>query len=120
MNVSAHSAGTESIAASPSAGTEEYAGGLEDWRPRPALWPAAGAFAPPALTLGVAGLLCLIAFYARGGPDPVNPGPMTTLEMALTLGGGLVVAGVVALTPAARITYGLWPAGLLLAFAALC
>jgi O-antigen ligase len=76
--------------------------------------------ASPALTLGVAGLLCLIVFYAAGGPNPVNPGPMTTLEMALTLLGGAIVAGVVALSRSARPYYGIWPAGLLLAFAALC
>jgi len=68
----------------------------------------------------VAGLLCLIVFYAEGGPDPVNPGPLTTLEMALTLAGGAIVAGVVALAPSRRPVYGLWPAGLLLTFAALC
>jgi hypothetical protein len=93
---------------------------LEEWKAHPALVRAASAFATPAITLGVAGLLCLIVFYAKGGPDSVNPGPMTTLEMTLTLAGGLAVAGVVALTPATRTTYGLWPAGLLLAFAALC
>jgi O-Antigen ligase len=97
-------------------------------------------------TLAVAGGLCLIVFYAKGGPDPVNPGPMTTLEMALTLVGGAVVAGVVARAPRTRTgpvrpgtalpgtalpgtlrpgtirpgpAYGLWPAALLLAFAAL-
>ncbi len=69
-------------------------------------------------TLAVAGGLCLIVFYAQGGPDPVNPGPMTTLEMVLTLAGGAVVAGVVAGAPRTRPFYGLWPAGLLLAFAA--
>jgi hypothetical protein len=122
--VSAHIASTETVAANPSAGIGGYAsglqGGLEDWQTRPALVRAAGALVTPALTLGVAGLLCLIVFYAQGGPSPVNPGPMTTLELALTLGSGLAVAGVVALTPSARTTYGLWPAGLLLAFAALC
>jgi len=72
-------------------------------------------------TLAVAGGLCLIVFYAKGGPDPVNPGPMTTLEMALTLAGGAVVASVVARAPRTRPgpAYGVWPAALLLAFAAL-
>jgi tetratricopeptide (TPR) repeat protein len=118
--VSAHTATTEATTtAAP--GTGEYAsGGREDWQARPALVRAASAFAAPAITLGVAGLLCLIVFYAKGGPNPVNPGPMTTLEMALTLAGGAVVAGVVALARPAKAIYGLWPAGLLLAFAALC
>jgi Flp pilus assembly protein TadD len=87
---------------------------------RPGLLRAAGAASGPAIALAVAGLLCLIVFYVEGGPNPVNPGPMTTLEMALTLTGGAVVAGVVVLTRSARPISGLWPAGLLLAFAALC
>ncbi len=88
--------------------------------PRPGLVRAAAELAGPAITLAVAGLLCLIVFYAAGGPNPVNPGPMTTLEMALTLACGAAIAGVVALTRSERPAYGLWPAGLLLAFAALC
>jgi hypothetical protein len=89
-------------------------------RPRPALLGAASALATPALTLAVAALLCLIVFYAKSGPNPVNPGPMTTLEMTLTLLGGATIAGVVGLTRSPRPAYGIWPAGLLLAFAALC
>jgi O-Antigen ligase/Tetratricopeptide repeat len=76
--------------------------------------------AVPALTLALAGLLCLIVFYAAGGPNPVNPGPMTRLEIALTLLGGATVAAVVGLTRQAKPIYGIWPAGLLLAFATLC
>ncbi len=70
-------------------------------------------------TLAVAAGLCAIVFYAKGGWNPINPGPVTTLEMALTLAGGAVVAGAVALTPAGRPTYGLWVVGLLLAFTGL-
>jgi O-antigen ligase len=70
-------------------------------------------------TLAVAAGLCAIVFYAKGGWDPINPGPVTKLEMALTLAGGAVVAGAVALTPAGRPTYGLWVVGLLLAFTGL-
>ena len=44
---------------------------------------------------------------------------MTTMEIILTLGCGVIVAGAVILTPSPRRSYGLWPAGLLLAFAAL-
>ena len=64
-----------------------------------------------------AAILCLITFVAQGGLPPT--GPTTTVEIALTLGGGLVVAGAVILTPAGRRAYGLWPVGLLLAFTAL-
>ena len=64
-----------------------------------------------------AAILCLITFVAGGGLPPT--GPTTTVEIALTLGGGLVVAGAVILTPAGRRAYGLWPVGLLLAFTAL-
>jgi O-Antigen ligase len=91
-------------------------------RPRPALVRAAGSWAKPALTLAVAALLCLIAFYANSGPNPVNPAPMTKFEMALTLLGGATVAGVIALSSSssAKPLYGIAPAALLLAFAALC
>jgi O-antigen ligase len=101
-------------------GPADYASRWDGARHPPALVRAASTLATPVITLGVAGLLCLIVFYAEGGPNPVNPGPMTMLEIALTLAGGAVVASVVALAPPHRPTYGLWPAGLLLAFAALC
>jgi hypothetical protein len=71
-----------------------------------ALWPA----------LLTAGILCAITFVAGGG---LRLGRMTSVEMALTLGSGATVAGAVALAPANRRAYGLWPVGLLLAFAAL-
>jgi hypothetical protein len=67
-------------------------------------------------TLLVAGALCLATFLARGG---LNLNTITPVEMGLTLGCGLGVAAAVLLTPAGRPAYGLWPAGLLLAFAAL-
>jgi hypothetical protein len=44
---------------------------------------------------------------------------MTTMEIFLTLGCGVIVAGAVILTPGERHAYGLWPVGLLLAFTAL-
>gem|GEM_PF-383482 len=67
-------------------------------------------------TLLVAGVACFVTFYAKGG---LNLETMTTTEMALTLGAGVVVAGAVVLTPPGRRTYGLWPVGLLLAFTTL-
>jgi O-antigen ligase len=67
-------------------------------------------------TLLIAGILCCVTFYAKGG---LNLESMTATEMALTLGAGLVVAGAVALTPAGRRVYGAWPLALLLAFTAL-
>lgn len=70
----------------------------------------------PLGALLVAALLCFVTFFAKGG---LSPGPMTTLELALTLGAGATVAGALALTPAARPAYGLWPLVLLLAFTAL-
>jgi O-antigen ligase len=72
------------------------------------------AAAWPALLIAV--VLCLITFIASGG---LNLGPMTAVEIGLTIGCGLAIAAAVLLTPAGRATYGLWPAGLLLAFAAL-
>ncbi len=72
--------------------------------------------ATPAATLALAGALCIVTFLAGGGLDLA---PMTTLELALTLAAGAVVAGVVALVPAGARTYGLWTVGLLLAFTAL-
>ena len=67
-------------------------------------------------TLLIAAIFCLITFYAKGG---LNLESMTAVEMVLTVCAGLAVGAVVALAPARRRAYGLWPAGLLLAFAAL-
>ncbi len=87
---------------------------------RPAFSHSGSVLLRAATTLAVAGGLCLIVFYAKGGPEPLNPGPMTTLEMVLTLAGGATVATVIAYRPSARPFWGAWSAGLLLAFAALC
>jgi len=70
-------------------------------------------------TLGVAAGLCATVFYAKGGWNPINPGPMTVLEMTLTLAGGVAVAGVVLFAAAGRPLYGGWAVGLLLALTAL-
>jgi O-Antigen ligase len=69
------------------------------------------------LTLLTAAIFCFITFFAGGGLPPVQQ--MTTMEIILTLGCGVVVAGAVILTPPGRRAYGLWPVGLLLAFTAL-
>ena len=76
-------------------------------RARPALWWT---------TLLIAAIFCFITFYAKGG---LNLEAMTTAEMTLTLGAGVVVAAAVLLAPRGARVYGLWPAGLLLAFAVL-
>jgi hypothetical protein len=64
----------------------------------------------------IAAIFCFVTFYAKGG---LNLESMTTTEMALTLGAGVVVAGAVIAAPSGARTYGLWPIGLLLAFTAL-
>jgi hypothetical protein len=69
------------------------------------------------LTLLSTAIFCFITFFAGGGLPPVQQ--MTTMEIILTLGCGVVVAGAVILTPPGRRAYGLWPVGLLLAFTAL-
>ncbi|HEX4837467.1 MAG TPA: O-antigen ligase family protein, partial [Solirubrobacteraceae bacterium] len=69
-----------------------------------------------AATLAVAGVLCFVTFAAGGG---LSLTPMTTVELALTLAGGMIVAGVVVLTSANTPAYGTWSVGLLLAFTAL-
>jgi O-Antigen ligase len=67
-------------------------------------------------TLLIAAIFCFITFHAKGG---LNLESMTSTEMLLTLGAGLVVAASVILAPPGARTYGLWPIGLLLAFTAL-
>jgi cytochrome c-type biogenesis protein CcmH/NrfG len=86
--------------------------GREPARPRevPRLLSLAGP------TLLVAAVLCLITFIAGAG---LNLGPTTTVEIGLTIGCGLAIAATVLLSAPGRATYGLWPAALLLAFAAL-
>ncbi len=69
------------------------------------------------LTLLSAAIFCFITFFAGGGLPPVQQA--TTMEIILTLGCGAIVAAAVILTPRGRRSYGLWPVGLLLAFASL-
>jgi tetratricopeptide (TPR) repeat protein len=67
-------------------------------------------------TLLIAGAYCAITFYAKGG---LNVPSMIATEIVLTLGAGAVVAAAVWLAPPGARAYGLWPAALLLALAAL-
>jgi O-antigen ligase/tetratricopeptide (TPR) repeat protein len=67
-------------------------------------------------TLGVAALLCLLAFYTRGG---LNLETLTNVELGVTLAAAVVLAaGILVIRPPVR-AWGAWPAGLLLAFALL-
>jgi O-antigen ligase len=84
------------------------------------------ARAKPTHTAAVAALLCLIVFYAKGGltKSDLDLGPMTTFEILLTLGGGVLLASAVLLAPAERPAlgrpgYGQWPLALLLALTGL-
>jgi O-antigen ligase len=71
-------------------------------------------------TLLLAGIVCFIAFYAKGGLNfDFNLESVTTTEIALTLGAGVVVAAAVILSPVGTRLYGFWPVALLLAFAVL-
>ncbi len=110
------------------AATAEHApAGVSDpVRPRPASeydraakLTGAARLAPLLTTLGVAAGLCALVFYAKGGWNPINPRPMTVLEMTLTLAGGAAIAGVVLFAAPGRPLYGGWAIGLLLAFTAL-
>ena len=67
-------------------------------------------------TILIAGVVCFVTFLAGGG---LHLGPTTTVEMALTIGAGVVVAGVVLVAPARGRAYGGWSVGLLLVLAAL-
>jgi hypothetical protein len=77
------------------------------------------ALAWPALL--IASVLCLLTFIAGAGLTSagLNLGPMSTVEIGLTLGCGLAAAAAIVLTPTGRPLYGLWPVVLLLVFAAL-
>ncbi|MFI5037748.1 MAG: O-antigen ligase family protein [Solirubrobacterales bacterium] len=67
-------------------------------------------------TLLTAGVLCFVAFLAGGG---LNLAHMTTVEMALTIGSSVLIAGTVLFARASPRSYGAWPAALLVAFTAL-
>jgi Tfp pilus assembly protein PilF len=102
----------------PAAGGTDAPAPLGRRRERPAR-PPRGTGARPQLwwpTLLIAGIFCWIAFYAKGG---LNLGSMTTTEIVLTLGAGVVIAVCILQAPVRGPVYGLWPAALLLAFAVL-
>ena len=67
-------------------------------------------------TLGVAAVLCLLAFVAGGG---LNLETLTTVEIGLTLAAAVLIAAATLVAPARRPAYGIWPALLLFAFALL-
>ncbi len=67
-------------------------------------------------TVLIAGVLCFVAFMAGGG---LNLSDMTTVEIVLSIGSGLIVAAVAVFGPARERAYGGWAVALLLAFAAL-
>jgi O-Antigen ligase len=64
----------------------------------------------------IGAILCWLAFYAKGG---LKLESTSTAEMALTVGAGVVVAAGIVLARTRGRVYGLWPTGLLLAFAIL-
>jgi hypothetical protein len=69
-----------------------------------------------AATFALAAVLCFVTFLAGGG---LNLAPMTTVELALTLAAGAIVAASVALTAPRTRTCGIWSVCLLLALTAL-
>ena len=75
-----------------------------------------GLQAQPLLTLGLAAIICAIAFSADGG---LQAGRTTPAEIGLILGGGLAVAGSLLLAPRRERLWGIWPVVLFVALAAL-
>ena len=68
------------------------------------------------LTVGLAALICALAFVAEGG---LRVGRTTPAELALILGGGGAVAGALLLAPRRERLWGAGPLALLLALAVL-
>jgi hypothetical protein len=66
--------------------------------------------------LAVASTLCYLTFEAGGG---LTLAPMTVVEVALTLAGGVTIAAASLLTPREVRAYGAWPVALLLAMTGL-
>jgi hypothetical protein len=67
-------------------------------------------------TVLIAGVLCFVAFHAGGG---LNLAHMTTVEIVLSIGSGLIVACAVLLDRSRGPVYGAWPVALLIALTAL-
>ncbi len=68
------------------------------------------------LTVGLAAIVCAVAFAADGG---LNLGRTTPAEMALILGGGVSVSGALLLAPRRERLWGMGPLAILLALAGL-
>ncbi|MGH2841700.1 MAG: O-antigen ligase family protein, partial [Solirubrobacteraceae bacterium] len=66
------------------------------------------------LAIGLAAILCAIAFVADGG---LSLGRTTPVEMALLLGGGLAISGAVVLAPRRERAWGIVPIALFLVLA---
>ncbi|MEY2516576.1 MAG: hypothetical protein QOJ89_3934, partial [bacterium] len=75
-----------------------------------------GLEAQPLLTGGLAAIICAIAFAAGGG---LQLGRAAPAEIALVVGGGVVVCGSLLLAPRRQRLWGLAPLALLIALAAL-
>jgi tetratricopeptide (TPR) repeat protein len=92
---------------------------LENHRSRP---PSVATLSVPSpgvnalLTVGLAAILCALAFVADGG---LQIGRTTPAEMGLVLGGGLAVSGAVLLAPRRERLWGSGPLALLVALAVL-
>ena len=84
--------------------------------PRPAIGGPARIASGPLWVVLLAGLLCFVTFYAKGG---LSLESMTTGEIVLTLAGGALTAAAVVLLARRMRGYGIWSVGLLLAFSAL-
>jgi O-antigen ligase/polysaccharide polymerase Wzy-like membrane protein len=85
--------------------------------------PAAAAGARRSLwwpTLLLAGVVCFITFYAKGGLNfEFNLQSVTVTEVVLTLAGSILLAVAIVSSPLGTRVYGFWPVALLLAFAVL-
>jgi O-antigen ligase/polysaccharide polymerase Wzy-like membrane protein len=85
---------------------------------RPPSWVTGARAASWWPTLALAGVVCFVAFYAKGGLNfDFNLESVTITEIVLTLAASVVVAAAVIYSPVGARIYGLWPVALLLAFA---
>jgi hypothetical protein len=80
------------------------------------LGPRQARLAQIGATVAIAGLLCFATFLAGGG---LRLESMTTVEIALTLGAGVIAAVALLLAPRGAPAFGVWPITLLSALAAL-
>jgi hypothetical protein len=108
--VSVQAATAEHRLTGPAPTRGEPAGALTHLPPRQARLAQIGA------TVAIAGLLCFATFMAGGG---LRLESMTTVEMAFTLGGGILAAFALLLAPRGAPAFGVWPVALLFALTAL-